>query len=269
MLCDPPCGKPIVCYIGAEVEMVEGRRPDGRRAAELRPVRLVPGFLPPAEGSVLIEMGATRVVCTSTVQESVPPFLRGQGRGWVTAEYAMLPRSSHERIERERRGPGGRTHEIQRMVGRSLRAVVDMLALGERTILIDCDVLQADGGTRTASITGGYVALVLALERLRASGLLRRLPITGSVAAVSAGVVGGRVLLDLAYEEDSRADVDVNVVMTGAGRFVEVQGTAEGRPFTPAQLARLLGVAGDGIRTLVGLQRRTLREAGVELPARA
>src|SRR5437016_5237384 len=188
-------------------------------------------------------MGATRVVCTATVQESVPPFLRGQGRGWVTAEYAMLPRSAGERIERERRGPGGRTHEIQRLVGRSLRAVMDLTALGERSILIDCDVIEADGGTRTASITGGYVALVLALERLRAAGELRRLPLTGSVAAVSAGIVDGRVLLDLAYAEDSRAEVDLNVVMTGAGRYVEVQGTAEGKPFTESQLARLLGGA--------------------------
>jgi ribonuclease PH len=265
VLCDPPCGKPNDCYIGAEVEMVEGRRPKGRRPADLRAVRLVPGFLPPAEGSVLIEMGDTRVVCTATVQDSVPPFLRGQGRGWVTAEYGMLPRSSGERIERERRGPGGRTHEIQRLVGRSLRAVVDMQALGERSVLIDCDVLQADGGTRTASITGGYVALVLALERLRAAKTLRRLPLTGSVAAVSAGIVGGRVLLDLDYAEDSGAEVDLNVVMTGAGRFVEVQGTAEGRPFTPAQLDRLLGSARNGIRALTALQRRTLREAGVEV----
>src|SRR5207244_13138476 len=162
------------------------RRADGRRPAELRPVRLVPGFLPPAEGAVLIERGATRVIGTATVQDGVPPFLRGQGRGWVTAEYGMLPRSSGERIERERRGPGGRTHEIQRLVGRSLRAVTDMAALGERSVLIDCDVLQADGGTRTAAVTGGYVALALALERLRAAGVVATLPLTGSVAGVSA-----------------------------------------------------------------------------------
>ena len=231
-------------------------------------MRLVPGFLPPAEGSVLIEMGATRVICTATVQESVPPFLRGRGRGWVTAEYAMLPRSSAERIERERRGPGGRTHEIQRLIGRSLRAVMDLTALGERSVLIDCDVLQADGGTRTASITGGWVALVLALERLRAAGAIERLPLVGSVAAVSAGIVDGRVLLDLAYEEDSRAEVDLNLVMTGAGRYVEVQGTAEGKPFTAAQLDRLLGVGRDGIGRLTALQRDTLKNAGVSLPAR-
>ena len=240
-----------------------GARHDGRKPGALRPVRLVPGFLPPAEGSVLIEMGDTRVVCTATIQDSVPPFLRGRGRGWVTAEYGMLPRSSGERIERERRGPGGRTHEIQRLIGRSLRAVVDMAALGERSVLIDCDVLQADAGTRTASITGGYVALVLALEKLRVAGDLSRLPLTGTVAAVSAGVVGGRVLLDLDYAEDSGAEVDINVVMTGAGRNVEVQGTAEGKPFTGSQLERLIAFAADGVKELTALQRDTLRQAGV------
>src|SRR5262245_58111467 len=173
--------------------MVErrGGRQDGRRPNELRPVRLVPGFMPPAEGSALIECGDTRVICTATVQESVPPFLRGTGKGWVTAEYAMLPRSSPERIERERRGPGGRTHEIQRLVGRSLRAVMDLGTLGERSIVVDCDVVQADGGTRTASITGGYVALALALDRLRRDGAFPRLPLVDSVAAVSVGMLGG------------------------------------------------------------------------------
>ncbi|HLK10514.1 MAG TPA: ribonuclease PH [Candidatus Binatia bacterium] len=246
----------------------QGGRPDGRRALALRPVRMVPGFMPAAEGSVLIEAGATRVVCTASVQESVPPFLRGQGRGWVTAEYAMLPRSTGERVERERRGPGGRTHEIQRLIGRSLRAVVDAGALGERSVLIDCDVLQADAGTRTASITGGFVALALALDGLRRQGVLASLPLTGSVAAVSAGIVDGRVLLDLVYDEDRRADVDINVVMTGAGRYVEVQGTAEGRPFSAAQLGRLLVAAGDGIRALTAAQRATLAGAGVVLPGR-
>jgi ribonuclease PH len=240
-----------------------GRRADGRRPRELRPVRLVPGFLAPAEGSVLIETGATRVICTATVQDGVPPFLRGQGRGWVTAEYAMLPRSSPERIERERRGPGGRTHEIQRLVGRCLRAVTDLTALGETSILIDCDVIQADGGTRTAAITGGFVALALALERLRAAGTLRQLPLTSSVAAVSVGVVDGRVLLDLAYDEDSRAEVDMNVVMTSGGRYVEVQGTAEGKAFSAAQLERMLAAAQEGVRALTAIQRRTLGEAGV------
>jgi ribonuclease PH len=250
------------------VEARRGTRADGRRPGELRPLRLVPGFLPPAEGSVLIEMGATRLVCTATVQESVPPFLRGQGRGWVTAEYGMLPRSSAERIERERRGPGGRTHEIQRLVGRSLRAVTDMTGLGERSILVDCDVIQADGGTRTAAITGGYVALALALERLRREQIVPRLPLTGSVAAVSAGLVGGRVLLDLAYEEDHRAEVDLNVVMTGTGRYVEIQGTAEGKSFTARQLEQLLASAREGVRVLTTMQRATLREAGLSVPAR-
>jgi ribonuclease PH len=224
--------------------------------------------MPAAEGSVLVETGETRVVCTATVQDSVPPFLRGKGVGWVTAEYSMLPRSSPERIERERRGPGGRTQEIQRLIGRSLRAVVDMGALGERSVLIDCDVLNADAGTRTASITGGYVALVLALERLRTDRLLEKLPLTGSVAAVSVGLVGGRPLLDLCYDEDHRADVDFNVVMTGNGRFVEVQGTAEGKVFTRAQLDRLLALAHVGIERLTVLQRDTLSEAGVTVPRR-
>jgi len=239
-----------------------GRRGDGRRADELRPVRIVSGFLPDAEGSVLIESGATRVICTATVQDSVPPFLRGQGTGWVTAEYGMLPRSSPQRIERERRGPGGRTHEIQRLIGRSLRAVVDMAALGERSVLIDCDVIQADGGTRCASITGGFVALALALGRLQTAGLVERSPLVDSVAAVSVGVVDGRVVLDLPYEEDHRAAVDLNLVMTGSGRFVEVQGTAEGAPFTERELKQLVALGRSGIERLTLLQRRTLRAAG-------
>ncbi len=224
------------------------------------------GFMPAAEGSVLVESGETRVVCTATVEDTVPPFLRGTGKGWVTAEYAMLPRSSPERIERERRGPGGRSHEIQRLIGRSLRAVVDMDGLGERAVLIDCDVLNADAGTRTASITGGYVALVLALASLREKRLLDRLPITGSVAAVSVGLCNGKALLDLCYDEDHRAEVDFNVVMTGSGRFVEVQGTAEGKAFTQAQLDRLLALARAGIERLTAMQRETLKDAGVTLP---
>ncbi len=250
------------------VESKNRRRPDGRRPGELRPVRMSPGFMPAAEGSVLIEMGSTRVICTATIQEDVPPFLRGKGKGWVTAEYSMLPRSSPERIERERRGPGGRTHEIQRLIGRSLRAVMDLTALGERAVLIDCDVIQADGGTRTASITGGFVALVLALEGLRTRNILPRLPLTGTVAAVSVGIVDGRVVLDLPYVEDSRAEVDLNLVMTGRGRFIEVQGTAEGAPFTPAQLERQLTLGREGIQTLTALQRQVLRDAGVTLPGR-
>ena len=252
--------------------MVERRRQkgrsDGRKATELRPVRMTVGFMPAAEGSVLVATGQTRVICTATVQDSVPPFLRGQGKGWVTAEYGMLPRSSPERIERERRGPGGRSHEIQRLIGRSLRAVVDMDALGERSIVVDCDVVNADAGTRTASITGGYVALVLALERLRRDRLLDRMPVTGSIAAVSVGLVGGRPLLDLCYEEDHHAEVDLNVVMTGGGRFVEVQGTAEGKPFTQSQLDRLLALARSGIERLTVVQRETLREAGVTMSRR-
>ena len=222
--------------------------------------------MPAAEGSVLIETGETRVICTATVQESVPPFLRGSGKGWVTAEYSMLPRSSPERIERERRGPGGRSQEIQRLVGRSLRAVVEMDAIGERSILIDCDVLNADAGTRTASITGGYVALVLALDSLRQKRLIDRLPLTGSVAAVSVGIVGGKAVLDMNYDEDHRAEVDFNVVMTGTGRFVEVQGTAEGKAFTQAQLDRLLALARSGIERLASHQRDTLKHAGVAMP---
>ncbi|HJW70548.1 MAG TPA: ribonuclease PH [Candidatus Binatia bacterium] len=242
------------------------RRADGRRSTDLRPVRLVPGFLPDAEGSVLVEMGGTRVICTATVQESVPPFLRGRGTGWVTAEYGMLPRSSPERIERERRGPGGRTHEIQRLIGRSLRAVTDATALGERSVLIDCDVLRADGGTRCASITGGFVALALALDRLAQQRLLSGLPLTDSVAAVSVGIIDGRAVLDLPYEEDHRAAVDMNLVTTGAGRFVEVQGTAEGEPFTERQLGQLIALGRAGITRLTALQRQTLRAAGVRLP---
>jgi len=249
------------------LERAKNKRPDGRRPADLRRVRIEPGFLPDAEGSALIEMGGTRVICTATVQEDVPPFLRGRGTGWVTAEYGMLPRSSPQRIERERRGPGGRTHEIQRLVGRSLRAVTDMAALGERSILIDCDVLRADGGTRCASITGGFVALALALARLVRAGTLARLPLTDSVAAVSVGLVDGREVLDLPYEEDHRAEVDLNLVMTGGGRFVEVQGTAEGDPFTERQLVALLALGRAGIRNLTALQRRTLRAAGARLPA--
>jgi len=226
---------------------------------------MTPGFMPPAEGSVLITMGDTRVACSASVQESVPPFLRGSGRGWVTAEYAMLPRSSPERIERERRGPGGRSHEIQRLIGRSLRAVIDLTALGERSILIDCDVIQADAGTRCAAITGGYVALVLALETLRQKEAFATLPVMGSVAAVSAGIVGGKLALDLCYAEDHQAEVDMNVVMTGAGKLVEVQGTAEGKPFTTSQLNRLVELSARGIRELTGMQRQTLRAAGVAL----
>jgi len=240
------------------------RRPDGRGVSELRPVTLEPGFMPPAEGSVLFTMGRTRVACTATVEANVPPWLRGQARGWVTAEYAMLPRSSGERIARERRGPGGRSHEIQRLIGRSLRAVTDLTALGEQSILIDCDVIEADAGTRCASITGGWVALMIALARLREAGAFTRLPVTDSVAAVSVGIVDGRPVLDPSYAEDVRADVDMNVVVTGKGRLVEVQGTAEGNPFTPGQLGKLIAFATSGARALAATQRATLRGLGID-----
>ena len=236
-------------------------RSDGRKAQELRPIRLTPGYVRSATGSVLIEVGRTRVICTASVEDTVPPFLRDTGKGWVTAEYGMLPGSSRERIAREstRGRVGGRTHEIQRLIGRSLRAVTRLAALGPRTIWLDCDVIEADGGTRTASITGAYVALALALRQLRATGALTANPLTGSVAAVSVGVVGGRALLDLCYAEDATAEVDMNVVMTGAGRFVEVQGTAEGAPFSRQDLDRLSTLAARGIRQLTALQRRVLQ----------
>ena len=208
---------------------------------------MVPNFMP-AEGSVLIETGDTRVTCTATVETGVPRWMKGKGKGWVTGEYAMLPRSSPERISRERRGPGGRTHEIQRLIGRSLRAVTDMTALGERSLLIDCDVLQADAGTRCASISGGYVALAMALEGLRQDGAFETLPVIDTVAAVSVAIIGKRLVVDPCYDEDVAADVDMNVVMTGTGKLVEVQGTAEGNPFTQAQLRRLMELATKGGR---------------------
>ena len=233
-------------------------RPDARRADEIRPTRLTPHWAMHAEGSVLIEAGDTKVICTASAEDRVPPFLRGTGKGWVTAEYGMLPRATSTRTTREatKGRLGGRTQEIQRLIGRSLRAVTRLDALGERTIWLDCDVLQADGGTRTASITGGFVALVLALEKLRAAGTLKTVPINDYVAAISIGVVSGHPVSDLAYAEDSKADVDMNVVMTGSGQFIEVQGTAERNPFGPDTLARLLELASSAIADLVGQQRR-------------
>ncbi len=235
-------------------------RSDGRKAGELRPVKISTDFIRHADGSVLIEVGDTRVICTATVEEQVPPFLRDTNRGWVTAEYAMLPGSSTTRIQREsaRGRVGGRTHEIQRLIGRSLRAVTNLELVGPRTIWLDCDVIEADGGTRTASITGAYIALALAVRRLRAKKSLAADPLTGSVAAVSVGMVGGRPLLDLRYDEDSRADVDMNFVMTGKGQFIEVQGTAEGQPFSKAQLVHLSDLAHRGIKQLTKLQRQAL-----------
>jgi ribonuclease PH len=232
-------------------------RIDQRRPDEVRPVRISPGFLMTAEGSALIEVGQTRVLCAATIDESVPAFLRGTGKGWVTAEYSMLPRATVTRTSREvnRGRPSGRTHEIQRLIGRSLRAVVDTAALGERTVIVDCDVLQADGGTRTASITGAFVALGLALEQMVEYGTLSRLPILDYVAAISVGIVGGVAAADLCYDEDSRADVDMNVVMTGAGQLVEVQATAERVAFDEGQLGGLLVLARKAIAQLVEVQK--------------
>jgi ribonuclease PH len=233
-------------------------RVDGRKADELRKLKITRNYIKAAEGSVLIEMGDTKVICTATVQESVPPFLRGKGTGWVTAEYAMLPRSSAQRIQRERSKVGGRTHEIQRLIGRSLRSVVDMKELGERTVLIDCDVVQADGGTRTASITGAYLALVDALRHIKKQGLITAVPVSDYLAAISVGIVGGKPLLDLCYLEDSSAEVDMNLVMTGKGAIVEVQGTAEGEPFSRDELGKLLSLGEKGIKALIKKQKETL-----------
>jgi len=238
-------------------------RTDGRTADELRAVKILPGYLPYAEGSVLIEMGQTRVICSASLEERVPPFLRNSGQGWLTAEYAMLPRSTQQRTSREigRGGPSGRTHEIQRLIGRSLRAVADMRVLGERTITIDCDVLQADGGTRTAAITGAYVAFALASRRLQKAGKISRTLVTNQVAAVSVGIVGNTPLLDLKYDEDSRAEVDMNVICTGDGRFIEVQGTAEREPFSRIQMDQLFALAERGIEVLIKVQREAMAEA--------
>ncbi len=235
-------------------------RLDERKRDELRPVKITRNFIKHAEGSVLIEMGETKVIATATVEERVPPFLRNKGKGWVTAEYAMLPRSSKERIFREavKGRLGGRTHEIQRLIGRSLRSVIDLTRLGERSVLIDCDVIQADGGTRTASITGAFVALVDALRLLKKEGKIDRLPVQDYLAAISVGVVDREILLDLNYSEDSKAEVDMNVVMTGKGRFVEVQGTAETTPFQRGELDLLLKMAAKGIKKLAAIQKEML-----------
>jgi ribonuclease PH len=238
-------------------------RTDGRAPDELRPARITPGFLPYAEGSVLIEMGNTRVVCAASLEDRVPPFLRNSGQGWLTAEYAMLPRATQTRSSREigRGGPSGRTHEIQRLIGRSLRAVADMKALAERTITIDCDVLQADGGTRTAAITGAYVAFVLASQHLLKLGKISRPLTTNQVAAISVGIVGNTPLLDLKYDEDSRAEVDMNVVCTGDGRFIELQGTAEREPFSRNQMDELVALGTKGIADLIALQKTIISPA--------
>jgi ribonuclease PH len=239
------------------------KRADGREPNETRSVRFTSGFTKHAEGSVLVEVGATRVLCTASVEERVPPFLKGKGSGWVTAEYSMLPRATDTRTPREstRGGLSGRTHEIQRLIGRSLRSVVDMHALGERMVIVDCDVLQADGGTRTAAITGGFVALALALDKLASNGKIARSPLQDSVAAISVGVIDGNVMLDLDYSEDSRAEVDMNVVRTGNGKLVEVQGTAEGEPFSRERLNELLDAAEYGTSQLAAAQSQALVDA--------
>ncbi len=239
-------------------------RSDGRAANELRAVKITPSYLPHAEGSALIEVGQTRVLCVATVEDKLPPHLRSQrGRGWITAEYAMLPRATAQRTPREtgRGGLSGRTHEIQRLIGRSIRSVANMKALGERTVTLDCDVLQADGGTRTAAITGAYVALALACRHLLAQGKIARSPLTTEVAAVSVGIVGKSPLLDLKYDEDSSAEVDMNLVCTGDGRFIEVQGTAEGSPFSRQELDMLLALGAGGIEQLIQIQRAALGQS--------
>ncbi len=237
-------------------------RIDGRQRDQIRPVKITRDFITHAEGSVLIEMGGTKVICTASVEEKVPPFLRDKGRGWVTAEYAMLPRATHDRTPREavKGKQGGRTLEIQRLVGRALRAIIDTTGMGERTIWIDCDVIQADGGTRTASITGAFVALADALAVLKRRNLIKKRPLLDYLAAISVGKVGGDVMVDLAYTEDSSAEVDMNLVMTGRGRYVEVQGTAEQKPFDKKDLDEFLGFGWKGIQELVALQKNLIGE---------
>jgi len=237
-------------------------RPDGRKPEEMRPVRIHRGYLKHAEGSVLIEVGDTKLICSASIEDKVPPFIKGEGKGWITAEYGMLPRSTNVRTPRDisRGRLSGRSCEIQRLIGRSLRAVVDLHKLGERTIWIDCDVIQADGGTRTAAITGGFIALVDALRFLKERGEIEEVPVCDYLAAVSVGRVDGEIRLDLCFEEDARAEIDMNVVMTGSGKFVEVQGTAEGAPFSWEELQKLLSLAARGIGELLTLQKELLGE---------
>ncbi len=234
------------------------QRIDGRHPDQLRPVSIERGFMKHAEGSALIKMGDTHVICTVSVENRVPHFLVGKNTGWITAEYAMLPRSTHTRSERETRGTKGRTQEIQRLIGRALRAVIDLKKLGSRTLWIDCDVLQADGGTRTASISGAYVAVIDAINKLKNEGSITKNPLGDSVAAVSVGIIGNTPMLDLCYAEDATAEVDMNIVMTGQGNFVEVQGTAEGNPFTFDQMQHLVALAQKGISEITQLQRDVL-----------
>ncbi|CCQ98618.1 ribonuclease PH [[Clostridium] ultunense Esp] len=235
-------------------------RADGRKNDQLRPIRMTPHINKYAEGSVLIEVGDTRVICTATIEEKVPPFMRGMGKGWVTAEYSMLPRATEVRNVREAsKGKlGGRTMEIQRLIGRSLRSIVDLERLGERSILIDCDVIQADGGTRTASITGGYVALIFALARLMEKGMMKEIPVSDFLAATSVGILGGEIILDLSYGEDSQAKVDLNMVQTGEGKFVEIQGTGEESPFTQEEFYRMLDLGRKGIQEIILKEKEVL-----------
>ncbi len=242
-------------------------RADGRKPDELRQVKFTLDYIPPAEGSVLIEMGNTRVICNATIEDKVPPFMKGSGSGWVTAEYSMLPRATAVRTPREssKGKVGGRTHEIQRLIGRSMRSVVDLKGLGERTIWIDCDVIQADGGTRTASITGAYLCLAHALRHAMDHGMVARPLLMDYVAAISVGLVGGKALLDLNYGEDFEASVDMNLVMTGGGRFIEVQGTAEGDPFTRGELDNILALGENGIKELVDMQKAQMPDGVLKL----
>lgn len=237
-------------------------RVDGRQEEQLRPLKITKGFIPTAEGSVLVEMGRTRVICTISIEDKVPPFMKNEGRGWVTAEYAMLPRATHVRTPREstKGKVGGRTYEIQRLIGRSLRAIVDLPALGERTVWVDCDVIEADGGTRTASITGAFVALCDALHNLYRQGVITKFPVQEYLAAVSVGIVNGVPTLDLCYTEDSAAEVDMNVVMTASGRFVEIQGTGEESTFSRSELDAMLKLAESGIGQIINLQKAALGE---------
>jgi len=238
------------------------RRVDGRQADETRFVKITPNYIKYPEGSILIEMGDTKVICSASVEDKVPAWLKGQEQGWITAEYSMLPRATEQRNTREAiRGKiGGRTHEIQRLIGRALRSVVDLKALGERTIWLDCDVIQADGGTRTASITGAFIALVEALRKLKKTGAIKKIPVSEWLAAISVGKVKGEILLDLSYSEDCKAEVDMNIVMTGGGKFVEVQGTAEQYPFTRNELDKILALGEIGVKELIKVQKEILGE---------
>ena len=239
------------------------KRIDGRLPEELRKIKITKDYVKHAEGSCLIEFGETRVICTASVEENVPPFLKNKGTGWVTAEYGMLPRSCETRIRRDKTANSGRTQEIQRLIGRSLRGVINLDKIGERTIKIDCDVIQADGGTRTASITGGFIALALALKKIKKQGLIDQIPLTDYVAAISVGVYQEHLLLDLNYAEDSNAGMDMNVVMVGKGKFIEIQGTAEGEPFSKAEMDKLLDLAKKGIKELIAIQEKNL--GGIEI----